>query len=108
MPLTRVQMMRALDRGNEVRFERAAIKRALKNGEIRVDALLTDLPPVLESVPIGNLLAWCPGLRVGGLGWKSVLDGAVADDRIPAGEVEQSIRWMLGRRALRYQRGRVG
>ncbi len=51
------QHLQALDRANVIRLERAAIKREIKAGGVRVSDLLRDGPPVcLDSFLVESLL----------------------------------------------------
>lgn len=56
--MTMPQHMEALQRANEVRLERAAIKKQLKAGELSLEELLDDTPACLDNVEIGDLIAW--------------------------------------------------
>ena len=55
------QRREALARTNAVRFKRAAIKAALKNGELSIVGLVTEPPQYLASARIKELLLACPG-----------------------------------------------
>lgn len=62
--VARDQLMSNLERANEVRFARAALKRELRSMEVLPgDVLLGVLPPWLEGVTIFEFLTWLP--RVG-------------------------------------------
>ena len=55
------QRREALARTNAVRFKRAAIKAALKDGELSIVGLVTEPPQYLASARIKELLLACPG-----------------------------------------------
>lgn len=52
----------ALRRANRVRSDRAAIKRQLAAGELRLDALLIEPPDAIAGATIGVVLEWVPGI----------------------------------------------
>lgn len=106
MPQASAHQMSALEKGNAIRSTRAQIKRDLTSGAQMIDDLLVDLPPEVEGVPIGTVLSWCPGLhtRYGGTRLRKLMDGIISDPLMPTGDVLKSVRWVVGRRALRYQR----
>ena len=64
MPTEEPQHMTALQRANEVRLGRAALKREVAGeqdvarGRARLAALLEDPPSALASLPIGEALLW--------------------------------------------------
>lgn len=51
----------ALAQANLVRQERAAIKQALRGGELQIAELLADPPPSLASARLATVLAAAPG-----------------------------------------------
>ena len=55
--------MDALRRANEIRIRRSQIKKDLREGVIRIDALLEDPPPEIVTAKIVDLLLAVP--RVG-------------------------------------------
>ena len=59
---TRQQRLDALERANEVRFYRADLKRALKDGRVLVVDVLTGTDPMLDTMKIDELLLACPKL----------------------------------------------
>lgn len=107
--LAHAQRMSALERANAVRTEKAVIKRRLKAGDLMMDKLLAELPPVVRKLPIATLLKWGPGLRGRDAHKKIslIMAGVVTDGSMPAELVPASDRWALGVRANRYQRTRV-
>ena len=50
------QRLRALERANEVRLARAAIKRQVAVGEVSAAEVIIDCPDAAESWPLGELL----------------------------------------------------
>ena len=50
------QCMRALQRANEVRLARAAVKRRLSAGTISAAEVILGPPPEIETMPVGELL----------------------------------------------------
>ena len=50
------QRLRALERANEVRLARAAIKRRIAVGEVSAAEVITKCPDAAESWPVGELL----------------------------------------------------
>jgi hypothetical protein len=48
--------MRALQRANEVRLARAAVKRRLSAGTISAAEVILGPPPEIETMPVGQLL----------------------------------------------------
>ncbi len=57
---TLAQRMDALQRANEIRTRRARLKRDLKAGRVRIDGLLLDPPPYLETAKVFDLLLSVP------------------------------------------------
>jgi hypothetical protein len=55
-PLTRPQCMQALDRANEVRLARAALKRDIRAGRREVIEVVLECPWQAESMPLLELL----------------------------------------------------
>jgi hypothetical protein len=55
------QRREALALANEVRFKRAALKAALKRGELSIVSLINEPPQYLASARIRELLLACPG-----------------------------------------------
>ena len=55
------QRREALARANAVRFKRAALKAALKSGELSIVGLVAEPPQYLASARIKELLLACPG-----------------------------------------------
>jgi hypothetical protein len=54
------QRMAALKRANEIRSERATLKRDLKAGRKRVHDFILDPPEWLETMKISDLMLACP------------------------------------------------
>jgi hypothetical protein len=54
------QRMDALQRANEVRSERARLKRDLKAGRVQINGLLLDPPPYLQTAKVFDLLLAVP------------------------------------------------
>lgn len=54
------QRMTALRRANQIRVERARLKRALKDGDVSVTATLAWPPDYIESMKVFNLLMALP------------------------------------------------
>jgi hypothetical protein len=54
------QRMRALEAANEIRTRRARLKKDLKAGKIRIDALLMDPPEYLGSAKVFDLMLAVP------------------------------------------------
>jgi hypothetical protein len=52
----RPQHMRALDRANEVRLARAALKRKIAAGEVSVVVVVEEIPSETETMTIAELL----------------------------------------------------
>lgn len=52
--------MEALRRANDVRTQRAQLKRDLKGGRVRIDSLLLDPPAYLETAKVFDLLLAVP------------------------------------------------
>jgi hypothetical protein len=50
------QRLRALERANEIRLERAALKKRIAAGEVSAADVITDPPPAAESWSVGDLL----------------------------------------------------
>jgi hypothetical protein len=50
------QRMRALERANEIRLARAAIKRRIALGEVSAAEVILDCPAAAERWPVGELL----------------------------------------------------
>lgn len=63
MVVQRAQHMEALDRANEVRLARCALKADIKSGRLDPREVLDDVPELLSTVTIHKFLKWCP--RVG-------------------------------------------
>lgn len=57
---TQVQRMEALNKGNEVRTERAVLKRDLKAGRRSIHDILLEPPTWLETMKLFDLLLACP------------------------------------------------
>jgi hypothetical protein len=53
---TEPQRMRALERANEIRLARAAIKRRIALGEVSAADVILECPAAAESWPVGELL----------------------------------------------------
>jgi len=70
---SRAQRLESLARANRVRSERARIKAALRRGELRAAALLTDPPECIEGASLSELLLAVPG--VGQVRLRRVLNG---------------------------------
>jgi hypothetical protein len=56
------QRMRALQSANHVREARKRIKRELRTRQVELAALISEPPAVLETVEIGDMLEWTPGI----------------------------------------------
>jgi hypothetical protein len=54
------QRMRALEAANEIRTKRAQLKKDLKAGKVRIDALLMDPPEYLSSAKVFDLMLAVP------------------------------------------------
>lgn len=54
------QAMSALQRANEVRLAKAAIRAEVKDGELALRDVLTDVPACIEKVALEELLTWLP------------------------------------------------
>jgi hypothetical protein len=54
------QRMRALEAANEIRTKRAKLKKDLKAGKMRIDALLMDPPEYLHSAKVFDLMLAVP------------------------------------------------
>jgi hypothetical protein len=54
------QRMRALEAANEIRTRRAQLKKDLKAGKVRIDALLMDPPEYLSSAKVFDLMLAVP------------------------------------------------
>jgi hypothetical protein len=50
------QRMRALERANEIRLARAAIKRLIATGEVSAAEVILECPQAADSWPVGELL----------------------------------------------------
>ncbi len=50
------QRLRALERANEIRLARAAIKRRIALGEVSAAEVILDCPDAADSWPVGELL----------------------------------------------------
>lgn len=50
------QRLRALERANEIRLARAALKRSISLGEVSAAEVILDCPEAAASWPIGDLL----------------------------------------------------
>lgn len=50
------QRLRALERANEIRLARAALKRSIGTGEVSAAEVILDCPDAAASWPIGDLL----------------------------------------------------
>lgn len=57
---TRAQRMTALGRANEIRTERAVLKRDLKAGRKQIHNLLLEPPSWLETMKLFDLMLACP------------------------------------------------
>ena len=57
---THDQRMRALRRANEIRTRRAKLKRDLKAGKVKVEALLLDPPEYVESAKAFDMILAVP------------------------------------------------
>ncbi len=57
------QHLVALERANERRSERSAVRRRIASGEITVASVLTDPPPCVHSMTVVDLL--CAQVRIG-------------------------------------------
>jgi hypothetical protein len=53
---TEPQRMRALERANEIRLARAAIKRRITTGEVSAADVILECPDAAASWPVGELL----------------------------------------------------
>jgi hypothetical protein len=53
---TEPQRLRALERANEIRLARAAIKRRIALGEVSAAEIILDCPDAASSWPVGDLL----------------------------------------------------
>lgn len=51
------QSLAALERANEVRLDRAAIKGQIRGGEISVASIVDETPASIETMTVGKLLA---------------------------------------------------
>jgi hypothetical protein len=54
------QRMRALEMANEIRTKRAQLKRDLKAGKVKIDALLLDPPEWLDSAKVFDIILAVP------------------------------------------------
>jgi len=54
------QRMRALEAANEIRTKRAQLKKDLKAGKVRIDALLMNPPEYLHSAKVFDLMLAVP------------------------------------------------
>jgi hypothetical protein len=52
--------MRALEMANEIRTKRAQLKRDLKAGKVKIDALLLDPPEWLDSAKVFDIILAVP------------------------------------------------
>lgn len=50
------QRLHALSRANEIRTQRAEVKRALRHGEVQIANLLIDSPPCVQTASLAELL----------------------------------------------------
>lgn len=50
------QHIKALTRANEVRLSRAALKRKIEQGKVKVSDVVKDMPWCMESIALGELL----------------------------------------------------
>lgn len=57
---SRQQRLEALARANEIRIQRSELKRSLRNGEERLEELITDPPEFLHSAKVAELLMSVP------------------------------------------------
>ncbi|CAB4923709.1 unannotated protein [freshwater metagenome] len=57
---SRVQRMEALQRANQIRTERAQLKRDLRAGRTSIDRLLVDPPEFLETAKVFDMLLATP------------------------------------------------
>lgn len=56
----------ALDKANEVRLERARLKREIRSGDVRPqDVLREPFPSWMERMPVGDLLCAVKGIQKG-------------------------------------------
>lgn len=54
------QRMEALRRANEIRSRRAQLKRDLKEGRVKIDAIIEDPPPFVETAKVFDMLMAVP------------------------------------------------
>lgn len=73
------QRMKALDGANEIRLERAQVRRELWSLERDFDEFLDETPACCMKVPVVKMLMWLPGL--GRVKAKELLSCLGTDDR---------------------------
>ena len=54
------QRMEALKRANDIRVRRAQLKKDLKEGRVRIEAILDDPPPYVETAKVFDILMAVP------------------------------------------------
>jgi hypothetical protein len=59
-PRSKDQRMRALELANEIRTKRAQLKKDLKGGKVKIDALLLDPPEWLDSAKVFDIILAVP------------------------------------------------
>lgn len=63
MSATKEQHMEALERANEIRIQRAGLKRSIRAGDVKVTEILSEpIPSWLRAEPIGRFLKCIPRL----------------------------------------------
>ncbi len=54
------QRMEALKRANDIRVRRARLKKDLKDGQVRIEEILNDPPPYVETAKVFDILMAVP------------------------------------------------
>lgn len=87
------QRMAALERANEIRFRRAAMKRDLKASRVKLADILIDVPEWCESMTVIDLLVAAP--KMGGVKANKALAQARISPAVTLGGMTERQRAVL-------------
>lgn len=81
-----------LDYANQIRCERAHLRRRVKSGQVSLYALLREPPKAIETLPLFKLLTWQH--LMGTKRARSIIfeAGGIYDERIPVGKMSKAAR----------------
>ena len=87
------QRLRALERANEIRLARAALKRRIAHGEVSAADVILECPDAAHSWPVGDLLV--SQRRWGGTRCRKFLAGNQIVETKPVGKLTVRQRQLL-------------